>query len=135
MKKNSIKCGLFSPINCEEFHFDYEVLEDSGVVKNYEYEDEGRICTYPEKTIVIKSLGGNILPDNRFVVNVQLADAMKPLREGEIISATLSFSIVKDEDGKYHQRVDAKDIYTLDDYYQMCEENAPAEVVSMLKTE
>lgn len=118
------KIGIRNPFNGRNAHFEYEVVEASENVKMVKYEDRGCTCTYPEKTIRIKSLGGGFGTCNEFIAIVICNDAMKTLKTGELITAKLTFRVVKDDDGNYAQRVYAEDIYTLNDYYQIREAEA-----------
>ena len=121
MKKKKFR--LFSnPFNSEKAHFGYEVVE-SGEVEKVKYEEDGEVYTYPRKKHLIKALGGRWSNDY-FYCTSSFKDALKELREGEIISANLHFSVVKDHDGNYQQRVSITDIYTLNDYYQIREAEA-----------
>ena len=113
------KGGLFNPLNLHKAHFDYEVIETEEV-KTVEYEDRGVMDSYPERPILIKTTGGG----DCFYCTAFLDDALKELREGEIISANLRFSTRKDQNGKYQQHVSIEDIYTLNDYYQIREAEA-----------
>lgn len=135
MKNCNLKMGIFNPLNCKKIHFSFEVVEDGEDVITKEYEYEGCTYTYQEKTILIKSLGGNISPGNKFIVSVINNDALKPLRKGELISVELSFHVIKDEEGNYQQEVRASDIYTLNDYYQLREADAAYKGKFMKKTE
>jgi hypothetical protein len=123
MKKNFLfKGGVRNPLNLENAHFDYEVVDFGEEVKTVEYEEtDGSTCTYPENTILIKSLSGGRWSSNEFFAKVIMDDALKTLRKGELISANLKFRVVKDDDGNYQQRVMAEDIYTLNDYQQIRE--------------
>ena len=114
--------GIHNPIALSKAHFDYELIEDMGNVKNFEYEEYGQTYSYPEKQIVIKSLnGGSSFCEERFLVTLSCNDVYKPLREGEIISIKLRFSVRKDENGNYVQTVSGDNLYTLNDYYQIRE--------------
>ena len=126
MKKNKkIEGGMFNPLNLENAHFDYEVVDFGEEVKTVEYEEtDGSTCTYPENTILIKSLSGGRWSSNEFFAKVIMDDALKTLRKGELISANLKFSVVKDDEGNYQQKVMAEDIYTLNDYQQIREAEA-----------
>lgn len=115
-------CGISNPLKSGKVHFNYEVVE-SGEVENEEYEENGEVYTYPRKKHLIKALGGRWSNDY-FYCTSSFKDALKELREGEIISANLHFSVVKDHDGNYQQRVSITDIYTLNDYYQIREAEA-----------
>lgn len=118
-------CGILNPLNSKNAHFDYEVVEVGEEVKTVAYEEtDGSTCTYPENAILIKSLNGNGWSSNEFFAKVIMNDALKTLRKGEIISANLSFHVVKDSEGNYLQEVMAEDIYTLNDYYQIREAEA-----------
>ncbi len=117
--------GIHNPIALSKAHFDYELIEDMGNVKNFEYEEYGQTYSYPEKQIVIKSLnGGSSFCEERFLVTLSCNDVYKPLREGEIISIKLRFSVRKDENGNYVQTVSGDNLYTLNDYYQIREAEA-----------
>lgn len=118
------KGGIQNPLNSKNAHFDYEVVEVGEEVKTVEYEDRGCTYTYPENTILIKSLSGSNWSSNEFFAKVMLDDALKTLRKGELISANLKFSVVKDDDGNYQQRVIAEDLFTLNDYQQIREAEA-----------
>lgn len=118
------KVGIQNPFILKKAHFEYEVMEDSENVNLVEYEDRGCTYTYPEKTIHIKSLGGGVGTCNEFIAIVICDDALKTLNAGELITAKLTFRVVKDDEGNYTQKVYAKDIYTLNDYYQIREAEA-----------
>jgi hypothetical protein len=119
-----LKAGIRNPLNSKNAHFDYEVEEVGEEVKTVEYEDRGCTYTYPENTILIKSLSGSHWSSNEFFAEVMFDDALKTLRKGELISANLNFSVVKDDDGNYQQKVIAENIFTLNDYFQLREAEA-----------
>lgn len=120
--RKEIKGGIYNPLNLKGAHFDYEVIEQ-GDVENVEYEDRGVIDSSPQRYILIKKLGGDLSSEMFYCITC-LYDALIELRKGEIISANLKFSVCKNQDGKYEQKVSAEDIYTLNDYYQIREAEA-----------
>ena len=115
-------CGISSPLNSGNAHFDYEVVE-SGVLENEEYEEHGEVYTYPIRNYLIKALGGSIRND-LFYCKASFNDALKELRKGELISGNLHFSAGKNQYGNYQQNVSIEDIFTLNDYYQIREAEA-----------
>lgn len=120
------KRGILNPLITKNAHFDYEVIEDNDDVKLNEYEDNGRLCTYPEKQIVIRSLNGgsDLSFGNEFVLTVYGNDAYKHLRVGELISINLKFRITKQDDGSYVQYVTGDELFTINDYHQIRESEA-----------
>ena len=113
--------GISNPLKSGKLHFKYEVVE-SGEVENEEYEENGEVYTYPKRNHLIKALGGRI--DEHFYCTACFNDALKELREGELIPANLHFYVVKNQDGSYQQNVSIEDIFTLNDYYQIREAEA-----------
>lgn len=117
------KGGIFNPLHSNKAHFDYEVVE-YGEVEIVEYEDRGVVDSYPQRPLLIKTTGGGDWSNDFFYGIAIMDDALKELREGEIISANLSFSVEKNQDGKYQQKVTIRDIFTLNDYFQIREAEA-----------
>ena len=110
------KGNLLSTLTPKDTNFGYEVISCDGKVETIEYEDRGRIESYPEKTIRIKALGD--LCYDEFVVSVINDDALRDLRPGEMISIELNFSVKKRDDGTYEQCVTGSNIVTLNEYYE-----------------
>ena len=113
--------GLFSPLNCENANFEYEV-DIVGEVKNVEYNCEGESCTQPERNVLLKK-AGKFLDVNELFCTICGPDALKPLREGELISADLIYWVKKDELGNHQQQIIASNILTLNDYFKTREES------------
>lgn len=121
--KNKFKGGIFNPLNCQKACFQYEV-EETGEVKNVEYPDgEGGTYTQQERDVLLK-LAGRFIVRERILCTLCGDDALKPLREGELITAKLQFGVKMDNNGKYEQYVIAEDVFTLNDYYQIREADA-----------
>ena len=123
MRKKKIKGGIHNPLISRKAHFDYEVVEQ-GDVKVVEYDDHGTVNSYPECSVLIKSLSGSEWSSDYYYCTMILNDALKKLRPGEIISADLNFQVQKDEHGEYKQRVTAENVYTLHDFVQIREAEA-----------
>ena len=122
---NNKESGICNPILLSKAHFDYEVLEDLNDVKTIEYEYEGKILSYPEKQIVLRTLdGGSSFCNDGIIVTLSNDDVYKPLRKGELISIHLRFRIHKDENGNYVQTVSGDNLFTLNDYYNIREAEA-----------
>jgi len=117
----TFKGGISNPLNLKAAEFKYEVEEELSDVIDVEYEEYGEKKSYPEKKLLISTLNGGSYLRNEFVVTVILYDALKHYRKGEMISADLRFRAGKDNDGNYRQHVYAENIYTLNDYRQICE--------------
>lgn len=122
--KKYFKRGVRSPLDFKKANFKYEVLEP-GVVTSEEYEEAGRVKTYPVQTMLIKEIGGRFSQSNKYFCTAILGDAMRYLRKGDIISANLQFDVKKDQQGVYQQTVSISDICTLNDYCQLQEETVP----------
>lgn len=122
-KKNY--CGLSNPLNVGGARFDYEVVELSKVTSS-EFDDRGTTCTQYERSLVLRTLngGGWYCCGDQFFCTAYFNDALKALRVGELISAKLSFKVTKDDNGNYVQEVTASEIFTLNDYYQIREDEA-----------
>lgn len=102
----------------EHFHFNYEVLNANNQVDFIEYDDRGETRCYPQKTFSIKSLEhGKFSNPDQILVTVTHGDAEKELRDGELISLDLRFSLIKDENGNFVQHITGSNLYTLNDYY------------------
>ena len=120
MKKTKYKGGILNPFTGREAKFQYAVL-DLDKVENKNYFDGEEEQVYPERQILIGALtGDNTWSQKKYLCTVGGEDALKNLREGDIITAELSFDVKKDDDGKYYQTIHASDIFTLDDYHQIC---------------
>ena len=77
----------------------FEVLNLSKV-KNVVYFDGEKDIEVPERQILLGTLtGGSKWSQDKFLCIVTCDDALKPLREGDIISATLSFNMRENENG------------------------------------
>ena len=113
--------GIINPLSNGNANFEYEV-ETIGEVKNVEYPYEGKTYTQPELQVLLRKAGGFIVGDE-FACTISGRDALKPLREGELISAKLRFGVKKDEEGNCQQQVTAEEIITLNEYYQIREES------------
>jgi hypothetical protein len=122
--KKFFKRGVRNPLDFKKANFKYEVLEP-GVVTSEEYEEAGRVKTYPVQPMLIKEIGGKYSMCNKFYCTAILGDAMRYLRKGDIISANLQFDVKKDQQGVYQQTVSISDICTLNDYCQLLEEPVP----------
>ena len=123
MNMKKILGGILNPLNSRKAHFDYEVVEQ-GDVKVVEYDDRGTVDSYPECSVLIKSLSGGKWSSDYYYCTMILNDALKKLRPGEIISADLKFQVRKDERGEYKQCVTAENVYTLHDFVQIREAEA-----------
>lgn len=99
-------------------NFKYEILGHVGDITFDEWQEDGSIQTYPKCNYLIKSLGGSKSFSDTFICTLCGSDALKHLREGEIISAKLKFSAKKNNNGSYEQHVVAEDVITLNDFYQ-----------------
>ncbi len=102
----------------ERPNFKYEILGQVGEITIDEWKEDGSIRTYPKCDYLIKSLGGSESFSDTFICTLYGEDALKHLREGEIISAKLKFSAKKNINGSYEQHVVAEDVITLNDFYQ-----------------
>ena len=110
--------GIRNPLagTSKNAQFKYEVL-DLSEVKNVTYFDGEKDVEEPERQILIGTLTGGVKwSQEKFLCTVTGDDALKPLREGEIISATLKFHVRENENDIYEQSISAIDIYTLNDY-------------------
>lgn len=112
-----------NPLVGKNAHFEYEVIEMSEV-ENINLTFEG--CSYhePKRMVLLKTL--SFSSSNYFWCTLYYNDALKSIREGELISAKLRFDVKKTENG-YEQCIIASDILTLHDYYQILEANAHLE--------
>lgn len=120
---NRKKVGLLNPFNNQAAHFEYEVV-NMGELTYSEYDDgEGGHYVQPERQIVLRTLSGWDIFGNKFVCKTCSEDALKNLRQGEIVSVDLKFR-VKEKDGLYEQIVIAGNIYTLHDYLRIREDEA-----------
>ena len=124
MENNRI--GIHNPFVSNNAHFDYEVVEDMGEIRTTEYVDEGRLCKWFEKDILIKTLSGNgpYFFGNELLVTLSNEDVNKPLEKGDLISIKLKFSVHKDQDGNYVQIISGENLFTLEDYRLVCEAEA-----------
>lgn len=104
--------------------FEYEVVEAGNVI-NVEYEDEDPDEPFiqAERPVILKSLTSS-WRCNEFYCIICGEDANKPLRKGELISAELHFSVKKDDDESYVQKITAEDVFTLNDFHQILEAEA-----------
>ena len=118
--------GLRNPFVINNAHFDYELVEDMGEIRITEYVDEGHLCKWFEKDILIKTLTGDGLNffGNELIVTLSNEDVNKPLEKGDLISIKLNFSVHKDQDGNYVQTISGKDLFTLEEYRMVCEAEA-----------
>lgn len=110
--------GIFNPLagTSKNAQFKYEVLVLSEV-KNVTYFDGEKDVEEPERQILIGTLtGGSKWSQEKFLCTVAGNDALKPLRQGDIISANLKFDVKNDENDIYEQSILASNIYTLEDY-------------------
>ena len=119
MRKVNIKGGILNPLasTSKNAQFKYEVLDLSDV-KNVCYFDgeEGGVEESRRKILIGTLTGGSDWSQEKFLCIVSGNDALKHLRQGDIISATLKFNVRENEDGVYEQSISATDIYTLNDY-------------------
>ena len=118
--------GISNPLvgTSKNAQFQYEVL-DLSEVKNVTYFDGEKDIEEPERQILIGTLtGGSDWSQEKFLCTVAGSDALKTLRQGEIISANLNFIVRENEDGLYEQKISVTDIYTLNDYSQIREAEA-----------
>ena len=118
--------GIFNPLagTSKNAQFKYEVLVLSEV-KNVTYFDGEKDVEEPERQILIGTLtGGSKWSQEKFLCTVAGNDALKPLRQGDIISATLNFDVREKENDIYEQSISASDIYTLNDYFLIREAEA-----------
>lgn len=123
---NKYKGGIRNPLvgTRKNAQFKYEVL-DLSEVKNVTYFDGDKDIEEPERQILIGTLtGGLAWSQEKFLCTIAGNDALKPLREGEIISAILHFNVRENEDDIYEQSISATDIYTLNDYFLIREAEA-----------
>lgn len=124
--ENKYKGGIFNPLasTSKNAQFKYEVL-DLSEVRNVTYFDGEKDVEEPERQILIGTLTGGLdWSQEKFLCTVIRDDALKPLREGEIISAILKFYVRENKEGIYEQSISATDIYTLNDYFLIREAEA-----------
>lgn len=108
--------GIYNPLAGHGAKFDYEVL-DLSAVRNVTYFDGEKDIEEPERQILIGTLtGGSKWSQEKFLCTVTGKEALKTLREGDIISATLKFNVKNNENDIYEQSILASNIYTLEDY-------------------
>ena len=117
------KGGLFNPLGTKNAHFDYEVLDSKEVV-NVEYQSDGDTYVIPECKVLLRSLSGWTMFSDKFICTLSGDDALKYLRQGEIISADLCFGVKNDESGGYVQDVKAENVITVNDFFQIREAQA-----------
>lgn len=123
-KKNLYQGGILNPLAGHGAKFNYEVL-DLSEVKNVTYFDGDKNVEEPERQILIGALtGGSKWSQEKFLCTVAGNDALKPLRQGDIISATLNFDVRENKNDIYEQSISASDIYTLNDYFLIREAEA-----------
>ncbi len=123
-KKNLYQGGILNPLVGHSAKFNYEVL-DLSEVKNVTYFDGDKDVEEPERQILIGTLtGGSKWSQEKFLCTVAGNDALKPLRQGDIISATLNFDVRENKNDIYEQSISASDIYTLNDYFLIKEAEA-----------
>ena len=123
---NKFEGGIFNPLagTSKNAQFKYEVL-DLSEVKNVKCFDGRENIEVPERQILIGALaGGSEWSQEKFLCTISCKDALKPLREGDIISANLHFNVRENEDDIYEQSISATDIYTLNDYFLIREAEA-----------
>ena len=126
MRKVNIKGGIFNPLasTSKNAQFKYEVLDLSDV-KNVCYFDGEKDVEEPERQILIGALtGGSKWCQEKFLCTISGKEALKPFREGDIISANLNFDVRVNKDDIYEQSISASDIYTLNDYFLIREAEA-----------
>ena len=124
--ENKYKGGIFNPLasTSKNAQFKYEGL-DLSEVRNVTYFDGEKDVEEPERQILIGTLTGGLdWSQEKFLCTVIRDDALKPLREGEIISAILKFYVRENKEGIYEQSISATDIYTLNDYFLIREAEA-----------
>lgn len=115
-KENKFKGGILNPLAGHGAKFNYEVL-DLSEVKYVTCFDGEKDREVPERQILIGTLtGGSNWSQEKFLCTVTCNDALKSLRQGDIISANLNFSVKNNENDIYEQSILASDIYTLNDY-------------------
>lgn len=116
--------GIRNPLAGHGAKFNYEVL-DLSEVKNVTFFDGEKDIEEPERQILIGALtGGSRWSQEKFLCTVSGNDALKPLRQGDIISATLNFDVREKENDIYKQSISASDIFTLNDYFLIREAEA-----------
>ena len=114
----NFKGGFLNPFNLSKANYCFEVLEDKNEVRWINYEDSDGPHSDPEKDVLIQSLSGGGYLGNQWLVTLILDDAFKVLRPGEIISIELSYCVRKDEKGNVVQKVNGRNLYTLNDYFK-----------------
>ena len=108
--------GIRNPLAGHGAKFNYEVL-DLSEVKNVNYFDGDKDIEEPERQILIGTLTGGVKwSQEKFLCTATCDDALKPLRQGDVISAILKFNVRENKDGIYEQSISVSDIYTLNDY-------------------
>ena len=116
--------GIRNPLAGQGAKFNYQIL-DLSEVKNVINFDGVKNVEVPERQILIGALtGGSKWSQKKFLCTVICDDALKPLREGDIISAALKFDVRENENDIYEQSIVASDIYTLNDYFLIREAEA-----------
>lgn len=123
MTKN-FKGGIRNPLAGHSAKFNYEVL-DLSEVKNVTFSDGEENLEDPQRQLLLGALtGGSKWSQEKFLCTITGNDALKPLRQGDIISAKLKFDVRENENDVYEQIITATNIYTLSDYYQIREAEA-----------
>ena len=93
--------GIRNPLAGHGAKFNYEVL-DLSEVKNVTFFDGEKDIEEPERQILIGTLtGGSKWSQEKFLCTVTGKEALKTLREGDIISATLKFDVKNNENDIY----------------------------------
>ena len=120
------KGGILNPLagTSNNAQFKYEVLDLSEVKKVTCFDGEKDIEEDRRQILIGTLTGGVEWSQERFLCTVAGNDALKPLRQGDVISATLNYDVGENKDGFYEQRISASDIYTLNDYFQIREAEA-----------
>ena len=134
MRNKIFKTGTKDPLKFEKANFRYEVLEP-GFVTSVEFEEGGRVKTYPSRSMLIKEIGGRFSLSNKFYCTAISGDAMRCLRKGDIISANLDIDVKKDQQGVYQQTVSISDICTLNDFYEVQEGTNPEQMAMIVDLE
>ncbi len=120
------RVGIQNPFAGQKASFSYEIIKDFGVV-NVEYEEfDETLSSYPERTVLLKSLNGESYQSEEFLVTLCISDALKDLRVGELVSVNLRFCVREGADGKLQQQIFGSEFFTLFDYEQICK----AEILS-----
>ncbi len=114
------KVGVRNPFSGKAARFEYEVVKDFGVVNVEYFETDWTLNSYPERTILLKSLHGESYQPDEFLVTLCCSDALKDFRAGELVSVNLHFSVSENADGKLQQHIFGTELFSLFDYQQIC---------------